>query len=425
MARYSVYNNILLKLEYVCLHVEMKVDREIVFLLKKYDKLKQQLESLKSKIEILNSLKKSYELFCHNKSELRNLINSIFEFLCDQHILLRFVQEKELLLNNHIKNSNTDIPSIMQLNHEFKLRKKIQEIELLSAFLSEDSRAKPLRDKIKSANGIFDLAISDGSREKLENMVEFFDNLFDKTLNNIYNLDLDFITDFKDFKLKISLQANKISLFKLTDIESLTKLYQLYEKVRGKRIALETEIENLLYQFTMLQNGKNRISLEIKNTSGEFETLLFHEYAIEQKIRELRHYKVELNSQKDNFMKDPSMDGYKEVLHQLEAVQSRFRQLVTQRNDKNNSSTALYLFSKIKNHHKPKHEARTSYNKILFQALHNSHISSEAKLIILRLSKPSKMMTNHQSKFLDHHTGSTHSFGQNEKSLKPHPQELH
>ena len=56
MAMYSVYNNILIKLENVFLRVEMEVDKELALLLIEHTKLSQQLSDLKSKIEYLKQL---------------------------------------------------------------------------------------------------------------------------------------------------------------------------------------------------------------------------------------------------------------------------------------------------------------------------------------------------------------------------------
>ncbi|MBA2655082.1 MAG: hypothetical protein H0U71_08480 [Gammaproteobacteria bacterium] len=406
MSTYSVYNNILIKLENVFLRVEMEVDAEITSLLTQHNKLNGHLVDLKEKVESLNALKRSCDLYCNDPVELESLNRDLFTTLCNKKIKLRFLQEKELLLNSHLsQGTEAELPTLIQINKEFKLRKNLQEIELLSSFLTEDQRFSPYIDEINCANEMFDLAIESGATDKLENTISLFNNLFEKALN-IFELELEFKDEFKKFAGEISLQASAVSMLNADDITSRASLQTCFKYVRDERIKLELEVDKLLYQFAMFQNGKKIIIAEAKNASGELESILFKEYAIKQKIQELKQYKIELNSQKDSFMKDPTIDGYTEAVQQLESVESRFRRLMMHKNfDKN--TIASRFFATTKAPAEPK--VGTPYNKILFQVLHNSHIASQDKMVILRLSKSSKMLNTNSGKLFFQRTGKTRS----------------
>jgi hypothetical protein len=84
--------------------------------------------------------------------------------------------------------------------------------------------------------------------------------------------------------------------------------------------------------LSSFKNAKEMVRSELKKTSCELEQVLFKEYAIKQRIQELRDYKIVLNSQKNNFMKDPTIDGYTEAMHQLQAVENHFQRLIMHKN---------------------------------------------------------------------------------------------
>lgn len=419
MATYSVYDNILIKLESVFLKVEMEVDREITQLLTEHNKLVSQLTDLKNKVEVLNSIKRSGELYFDNEVELNNLKRALFKILSDKQILLRFLQEKELLLNGYlIPLPEMKLPSIVELNKEYKLRKKLQEIELLSSFLIDHPSFERFLPELEKATEIFDLAIESGASDKFEETVNIFQNYFEKMLN-IYDLEEDFLEQFKDFRSQILLQANQLTPFTPPHVESLYMLQEVYKSVQIERLAVEHEVNKLLYQFTMLQNGKKIIQAEIKNMNGELESVLFKEYAVKQKIQELRQYKSELNSQKDNFLKDPTVDGYTQAVKQLESVEQRFRRLIMHRSfDKQAVASRFFSGTTSKSDRSYISEEQSAYSKMLFQALHNYHISSEDKATILRLSKPSKLINSNSGKFFYQRTAKTRSLKSIENTFK-------
>ncbi len=400
MATYSVHDNILIQLENVFLKVEMEVDREITELLAQHQQLAIELGDLKGKVEVLNSLKRTSELYCDNAEELQKLTRTLLHSLSDKQILLRFAQEKELLLNGYLlPTPEMRVPTVIELNKEFKLRKRMQEIELLSSFLLEHPDFAQYVSELQSVNDVYDLALESGASDRLEETIQIFDNYFEKVLN-IYSLNSDFLKQFKDFRSNIRQQESSVPPFTANDAFSAHTLQSAFKKIQMERINIEQEVERLMYQFTMLQNGKKIILAEIKSTSGELESLIFKEYAVKQKIQEFRQYKSELNNQKDSFMKDPSVDGYSEAVKQLEFVENRFRRLVTHKSlDKEVIASRFFATNKTKQERRFFKEEQTTYNKILFLALHNAHISSEDKQLILRLSKPSKLINSNAGKF--------------------------
>ena len=427
MATYSVYDNILIKLENVYLRVEMEVDKEITTLSNNHLTLNRQLTDLRGKIEILNALKRSFELYCNDEDEMKRLHQSLFKVLCDKQIQLRMLQEKELLLSSYLVLSpETTLPTVMQINKEFKLRKYLQEIELLASFLSEDLRFESFVNEIERANEMFDLAIESGAIDKLENVVSLFQNFFEKVLH-MYEIDPSLINEFKDFRSQILVQADNISLFVPQDVESIHNMQKSHKTVRDERMRLEQEVDRLLYQYTMFQSGRKTIFAEIRHSGGELESIIFKEYAIKQKIQELRQYKVDLNNQKDDFMKDPTLDGYTEAVQQLEHVENRFRRLMMHKNfEKQTLVSRFFAANKVKTEHQFRTEEQTPYHKVLFQVLHNNHISSQDKLIILRLSKPSKLINTLSGKLFYQRTGKTRSLQTLEESfLKLQTSELH
>lgn len=419
MATYRVYDNILFKLENVFLRVENEVDMEINSLLKEQSTLEQHLIDLKGKVEVLSSLKRSFELYCDSPSELQTLYRSLFKIICDKQVRLRFLQEKELLLSGYLVTiPDQTLPSVILLNKELKVRKQLQEIELLASFLVDDSRFSAFAHEVGKFNEIFDLGIESGAMDKLDSVIQLFQTFFEKIIN-IYNLDKAFIESLKEFRTQILLQANLITIFTPKDIETYSGLQKSYHLVRDERIALESEVDKLLYQFSMLKNGKKIIVSESKHATGELESVLFKEYAIKQKIRELRQYKVDLNNQKDSFMKDPSLDGYTQAMQQLEFVEYRFRRLMMHKNfEKPTLASRFLAASKLKVERQFHCKEQTAYNKVLFQVLHNSHISSDDKRIILRLSKPSKLINADTGKFFYQRTGKTRSLETLEVTFK-------
>jgi hypothetical protein len=427
MATYSVYDNILIKLESVFLKVEMEVDREITELLTNHQQLEIQLSDLKGRVEVLNSLKRTCELYCDNEAELHNLHRALFKTLCDKHLQLRFLQEKELLLNGYlVPMPEMRVPTVIELNKELKLRKRMQEIELLSSFLVDHSGFSQYVAELEKANEIFDLAVESGASDSIEETINIFQNYFEKILN-IYNLDHAFLEQFKDFRTQIVLQANTIPSFIPNDVFSSQTLQAAYKRTQQERITLELEVDKLLYQFTMFQNGKKMILSEIKTTSGELESVIFKEYGIKQKIQELRQYKTELNSQKDTFMRDPTVDGYAEAVKQLEEVEHRFKRLMLHKNfDKEALVARFFSANKTKVEKRFVSTDHTPYNKILFLALHNAHIGSEDKIVILRLSKPSKLLNSNSGKFFYQRTAKTRSLRSLENNFKKYQmEELH
>lgn len=427
MATYHVYDNILIKLENVFLRVENEVDMEINSLLKEQSALEQYLKDLKGKVEVLSALKRSFELYFDSPSELQTLYRSLFKIICDKQVRLRFLQEKELLLSSYLVTiPEQSLPSVILLNKELKVRKQLQQIELLASFLIDDLRFSAFAHEVEKFNEIFDLGVESGAMDKLNNVIQLFQTFFEKIVN-IYDLDKSFIENLKEFRTQIQLQANFISIFTPKDIETFSSLQKSYRIVRDERIGLESEVDKLLYQFSMLKNGKKIIASENKHANGELESVLFKEYAIKQKIRELRQYKVDLNNQKDSFMKDPSLDGYAQAMQQLEFVEYRFRRLMMHKNfEKPSLASRFTIANKLKIERQFHFKEQTAYNKVLFQVLHNSHISSDDKRIILRLSKPSKLINADTGKFFYQRTSKTRSLEtleSNFKKLETH--ELH
>lgn len=402
MATYRVYDNILIKLESVYLKVEMEVDREITEFLSEQHHLEKQINDLKVKVEILNSLKRTNELYCDNHKELYGLTRTLLKNLCDKQILLRFVREKELLLNGYLMPTpDMKLPALIELNKEFKLRKRLQEIELLAGFLSEQPSFQEYAPKLEKLNEIYDLALESGAIDKLEETIGIFDNFFEK-VQHIYVLDQTLLDQFSEFRVQVIQQANHVYMFTANDIFSSQVLQTTYKNSQQERLDIEREVEKLMYQFMMLQNGKKIILTEIKNTTGELESLIFKEYAIKQKIQELRNYKAELNTHKDCFMKAPSVDGYSEAVKQLESVERRLQRLTM--NNRYDQESKEVLISRFFTANKTKQEKRfkeeqTTYNKILFLTLHNAHISSEDKLDILRVAKTTRLINSHSGKF--------------------------
>lgn len=413
MATYSVYDNILIKLESVFLKVEMEVDRETTDLLAEHYQLESQLTDLKGKVELLNSLKRTAELYCDNQEELYQLTRTLLASLCEKQILLRFAQEKELLLNGYLVPSpDLRIPGVIELNKEFKLRKRMQEMELLSNFLLEQPAFEDYLPDLQKVNEIYDLALESGASDKLEETINIFQNYFEKVVH-IYRLDADVLEQFKAFKAQILIQANSIPTFTSSDVFSTYTLQAAYKAAQSERLQLERDVEKLMFQFTMLQNGKKIIALEIKSTSTELESVIFKEYAIKQKIQELKQYKSELNNQKESFMRDPSVDGYSEAVKQLELVENRFKRLIMHKSpDKEVLVSRFFAANKTKQEKRFSKEEQTTYNKILFLTLHNNNISSEDKLIIFRLSKPSKLINSNAGKFFYERTAKNRSLKQ-------------
>jgi hypothetical protein len=426
MATYSVYDNILIKLESVFLKIEMEVDREITELLAEHQHLATELGDLKGKVEVLNSLKKTSELYCDDAQELHNLTRTLLRSLSDKQIFLRFAQEKELLLNGYlVPTPEMRVPTVIELNKEFKLRKRMQEIELLSSFLIEHPDFAQYVPELQSVNEIYDLALESGASDRLEETIQIFQNYFEKVLN-IYSLNSDFLQQFKDFRSDIAQQESSVPPFTANDAFSAHTLQSAFKKVQMERINIEQEVERLMYQFTMIQNGKKIILAEIKSTSGELESLIFKEYAVKQKIQELRQYKSELNAQKDSFMRDPSVDGYSEAVKQLEFVENRFRRLVIHKSlDKEAIVSRFFAANRTKQEKRFFKEEQTTYNNILFLTLHNAHISKEDKQAIFRLSKPSKLINSNAGKFFYTRAGSC-SLGAMEQGVQKFQlEELH
>ncbi len=141
----------------------------------------------------------------------------------------------------------------------------------------------------------------------------------------------------------LSLQLNDLKS-KVEILNSLNRSFDLYS---DQHIEFDEIKHKLLYQFAMLQNGKKILLLEIKNLSGELESLIFKEYAIKQKIQELRQYKTDLNNQKECFMKDCTVDGYTEAVKQLELVENQFNRIMYHRNlDKQNLVSRFFAVSR-------------------------------------------------------------------------------
>lgn len=427
MGTYSVYDNILIKLESIYLKVEMEVDREITALVSQATLLNQQLNNLKNKAEVLNTLKRSFDLYCDRPDELCLLARSLLKILSDKQIQLRILQEKEVLLHGYtLPFPEVKLPSVIEINKELKLRKQLQEIELLSSFLADHPRFENYLDELEKANGVLDLSIESGAMDKLEAAVDFCQHFFEKVLN-FYNLDPNLLDEFKSFREQIILQAHYVSTFKPESVNSLTCLEKTYKETKNQRVLLEREVENLLYQFGMFSNGKKIILLETKNITGELESLIFKEYAVKQKIQELKQYKFDLNLQKQCFMRDPTVDGYLEAVKQLELIESRFNRLTLYKNmDKQNLANRFFAADKPRVEKRITYNEQTPYNKILFMVLHNTHITSEDKAIILRISKPSKLINTCSGKFFYQRTAKTRSVDAIVNSFKKcHNHELH
>ncbi len=415
MATYSVYDNILIKLENVFMKVEMDVDKEQSELLSEHLRLNFQLSDLKSKIDILNSLKRSYDLHSEDSGEIEKLRKNIFKALCDKQLQLRFIQEKELLLTYYSRSQLLqDLPTVIQINREFRLRKSLLEIELLAKFLADDKRFAEFYHELERANEIFDLAVESGANDKLENALSLFQRFFEKVCH-FFNLESSLVEEFKQFKTQISLQANSVLGLTAKDLDSLEAFSYVYQDIANKRISLELETDKLFYQYSMFQNGKSIIQAEIKNTHGELESILFKEYAIKQKMKELKQYKIELNHQKEDFMKDPTVDGYAEAMRQLEQVETRFRRLMMHKNfEKPSLVSRFFAVNRTK---KIKKNERTYYNKNLFQILHNSRVTTQDKMIILRLSKPSKVINTSTGKLFYQRTNKLRSLKSLEQTI--------
>lgn len=418
MSSYRVYDNILIKLEHVFLRVETEVDREIVALTMEHERLNAALSDLKRKIEVLNSLKRSYNLYGDEAIELHNLNRTLFRVLCDKQIQLRFLQEKEILISGYLLPvPQVQLPSVSQINKEYKLRKRLQEIELLASFLLEDRMFAALTQELERANELFDLALESGESASLESIIVLFSNYFEKIMN-AYDLPQDLVDEFKAFEAQISLQANSVTMLNSQELASVTTLQQSFKKVHDDRINLELEIDKLLYQFNMFQNGKKIILAELRNVGGELESILFREYAVKQKIKELRQYKIELNDRKHNFMKDPTVDGYADAVAQLESVENRFRRLVMHKSFDKNTQFGHFLAVNKPQMRRQLNEEKSPYNKILFQIMHSSHISSLDKALILRLSKPSKLVNSRSGKLFFQRPSKSRSLKTLEQTFK-------
>lgn len=419
MATHRVHDNILIKLESVFLKVEREVDQEISDLLSEERGFERRLKDLKTRLEALNSLKRSYELYCDNEAELHNLKRSLFKILGDKQIQLRMLSEKQLLLESQlIPVPDATLPSVIELNKDLKIRKRLQEIELLSGFLAEHPSFNIFRKELDKANQIYDLAIESGALDKLEETINLFQNFFEK-IENLYDLDEQFLQEFGDFKAQIALQANAVPYFTGQEIFSTQELNACSKRITIALVTLENEVDRLLFQFTMLQSGKKVILLEIKNTSGELESIIFKEYALRQKIQELRQYKIDLNSQKENFMKDPTVDGYNEAVRQLESAELRFKRLVTQKNqDKQNLINRFFAAHRAKTERKFVTVSNAQYQKTLFQALHNCHICGEDKITILRLSKPSTLINANTGHYFYQRAGKVKALANAEQNIR-------
>lgn len=419
MAVYSVYENIIMKLESVYLQLEMEIDREIASLVGGQNRLRRQLQDLKDKIEILNSLKRNFEIYCNKETGLEELRRSIFSTLCEKQVVLRLLQEKELLLNGYlIPLSDKKLPSVIEINKEYKLRKKLQEVELFSGFLSEQDGFEEASDAIEKANAHLDEAIDSGASDVLEKVITEFQNIFEKILH-IYNIEPHHLQKFKDFRAQISAQLGRISPFTLQEVDSDAGLSQCYNNIRTQKNIIENEVDKLLYQFSMFENGKKIVLLEIKKVTGELESIIFKEYAIKQKISELKQQKIDLNNRKENFFKEPTVDTYANAMSQLDQIENRFRRLIMHRNfEKPNLATRFFTITKTAEEAKNMSEVNTSYNKTLFQLLHNNHVSSQDKLTILCLSKQSKLINAQTGKFFFQRVGKTRASQSSEAIIR-------
>src|SRR5262245_19021888 len=119
MATHRIYDNFLIQFENVFLKVELEVDREILALIPECKKLSQQLKDLKEKADTLNALKRSFERYYDQEVELNTFSRLLFKTLCKKQIHLRFLQEKEILLNGYLASTTEkNLPTIVEVNKE-------------------------------------------------------------------------------------------------------------------------------------------------------------------------------------------------------------------------------------------------------------------------------------------------------------------
>lgn len=419
MTASTVYENIIMKLESVYLNSELEVDEEIAALMNEHQILDKELNDLKIKIEVLNSLKRSFELYGGHASDLDTFRRSLFDTLCDKQIVLRLLQEKELLLQSYLLPiPDMQLPTVIGVNKEYKLRKRVQEVEFISSFLSEHKCFEKFAFEIEKADTKLDIAIETGTTDKLEEAVELFFSIYEKILN-FSHLEEGALQELRDFRSKILLQAYRIIPFIPEDVASMHSLSECYKNICEEVKVLELEVNKLLYQFAMFQQGKKMILLEIKQASGELESVIFKDYSFKQKIQTLQQIKIDLNAQKENFLKDPSFENYTEAMKNREEIENRFRRLMVHKTfEKTNLLSRFFNGTKHKASEDSNQDDENRYSKVLFQVLHNSHITSQDKLSILRLAKQSKLITANSGKFFYQRFAKTQTVQNMEKIFK-------
>lgn len=386
MSSNSAYQQMIVKVNTVYEPVEGDISNELMKLAHTHSSITANLNLLKDKHDVLSSLVETCFSYPEDSLEIKKIREEVYQKICEHQLILRLLQEKEILLYGYIINLNHieqfPIPSIVELNREYKVRKKKIECELLSSFLIEEYGYEKFRDIISDANNALDRAIDLGDIHELSAAENLYQELFSGILED-KSLALDLKNKFAQYREHIEKQIDKIHPLKNEETLSLETIQKTFSELKHQRQEKQKLVEKLLYQFFMLHMKKKVVNAELREVRKHLQTLVFKEHTIQRNMNQLQNDQESLFRQKQQFLDKPSLPSYDEALNHLNDIEKKLKHM-------------LYKVLPEKNDAK---DLKFNFQDLLEAISNNDSISIQHKRSLVRLAKDSILVNTHTGKF--------------------------
>lgn len=374
-----------------------------------HQKVEAELNILKGKYEVLTHL----QTFSEDSKELQTFRNDIFRKIVEQQFLLRLKREKEILLYGFILKINhmqdITMPTVVELNCEYRVRKQKIFCELVSGFLAEERGYEKYHDFISDANNELDRAIDLGDIDVLTEAINLYKRIFADVLNDekISSANKEKFDAYSKFITKLIEKTPPITCDEVLSREAIQTAYM---KVKMERQKQDSLVEKFYYQFHMLYSMKqpHMIEAELRKIRSELETLVFKEYNLQRDIIQLTDDVLALIAQKKQFCEKPNIHNYEEAMTNFTLIEKRFKRVLSEAKfSKPSFIEKFFTVEKGSLERSYIKEEQSNFQHVLQQILNNDNISIHQKRDLVRLSRESVLVNTHTGKFFFQRAGKT------------------
>lgn len=412
MGASTAYQQMIAKVDTSYKLAEKKIEVELDKVAAEHNKAVEKLETLKDKHEVLLYLNEFFTKSGSDETLLNNITNDLFKLIKSKKLQARLNAEKELLLFGYLSKMghHTDIslPSIIDLNKEYRVRKHKVVCDILSSYLLEEEGFERYKEELEDAVNAATRATDLGTIEELEHSSKLFQKIFQK-IGDDHSLG-EHRLNFISYSTDIVNQMKKQPPVRLDEVKSKEALRTTHEKLKAQRRQDEKDLSKQLYQLNMLRCDLVTIKKDLSKIRTELEASLFNTTKQERILNQLREDLQALDFQREQFLNKPSIANYEEAMANLDLIEKRFKRIVTEAAFGRPSLVErFFTINKTEVERTYIREEKTNFHHVLEQVLKNENISPDKKRDLVRLSRESVLVNTHSGKFFFQRTGKTHT----------------